>query len=239
MWRWCPTVVVLVTLIPGLAAQDHPRVSLLLPSGIASEAVQIEYFLTGPFGGYGGFVHAESKKASFDIDPFVEGRPAENIKIIAYLPGCEVATLDLTFSGTSVERWLDCFPLGSVSFRGEVLPTSGAREQDGEIEVSYLAMWSHEFYGIADGPVTTIRLGTFRPKRDGKFEATLPDLYQQSILRDGAIEFILRGVKTGNIIAFLRPAEATPNSPNWLRVQAAYPIVQLVTEAQQQQRTTP
>src|SRR5215469_4222920 len=154
MWRWCPTVVVVVTLIPGLAAQDHPKVSLLLPSGIASETVHIEYFLTGPFGGYGRFVQPESMKTSFDIDPFVGGRPAENIKVIAYLPGCEVATLDLTFSGTSVERWLDCFPLGSVSFRGEVLRTSAAWKQDGEIEISYLAMWSHQFYGIADGPVT-------------------------------------------------------------------------------------
>jgi hypothetical protein len=236
MWRWCPTVAVFVTLIPGLAAQDHPKVSFLLPSGIASETVHIEYFLTGSFGGYGGFVHPESKKASFDIDPFVEGRPAENIRIIAYLPGCEVATLDLTFSGTSVERWLDCIPLGSVSFHGEVLPTSAAREQDAEIEISYLAMWSHKFYGIADGPVTTIPLGTVRPNRDGKFDITLPDLYQQAILQDGAIEFILRNVKTRNIVAFLRPA----NSPNWLRVQPSYPIVQLVTEAQEeQQRTRP
>ena len=230
MWRWCHTVVVLLSLIPGLAAQDHPKVSLLLSSGIASEAAHIEYFLTGPFGGYGGLVQPESKKTSFDIDPFVEGRPAENIKIIAYLPGCEVATLDLTFSGTSVERWIDCFPLGSVSFRGEVLPTSVTLKQDEQIEISYLAMWSHEFYGIADGPVTTIRLKTFRLNRDGKFEVRLPDLYQQSILRNGALEFILQDVKTGNIIAFLRPTEATPNSPNWLRLQAAYPIVQLVTE---------
>src|SRR5215472_11617941 len=146
MWRWCPTVVVVVTLIPSLAAQDQPKVSLLLPSGIASETVHIEYFLTGPFGGYGGFVQPESKKTSFDINRFVEGRPAENLKIIAYLPGCEVATLDLTVTGMSVERWLDCLPLGSISFRGEFLTTSAVWEQGGEIEISYLAMWASHFF---------------------------------------------------------------------------------------------
>jgi hypothetical protein len=180
-------------------------------------------------------MRAESKRASVDIDPFVEGQPAKNIKIIAYLPGCEIATLDLTFSGRPVERWLDCYPLGSVSFRGQVLPASATREQNKEIEVSYLALWSHEFFGISDGPVTTIRLGTVRPDRDGRFEITFPDLYKQSSLGNGAIEFILRDVKTGNIIAFLRPAEATADSSRFLSVRASYPIVQLIAEEQQQQ----
>lgn len=234
MWRWSLAIVAVLTLPAFVAAQDPPKVSLFLPSGVSSETVQIEYFLTGSFGGYGGFVRAERKRASYDIEPFVDGRAAENIKIIAYLPGCEIATLDLTFSGTPVERWLDCYPLGSVSFRGHVLPASKTRGENREIEVSYLALWSHEFFGIMDGPVTTIRLGTVRPDRDGKFEIMLPDLYKQSSLGDGAIQFILRDVKTGNIIAFLRPAEATPNS-HLLSVTASYPIVQLIAEEQQQQ----
>ena len=95
-------------------------------------------------------------------------------------------------------------------------------------------MWSYRFFGIFDGPVTTIRLATVRPDRDGKFEIMLPDLYKQSSLGDGAIEFILRDVKTGNIIAFLRPTETTPNS-HLLSVRASYPIVQLIAEEQQQQ----
>jgi hypothetical protein len=228
-------LVAFLTLVPIFAAQDRPKISLALPWGIASETVQIEYFLTGPFGGYGGFVRAERNKASYDIEPFVDGRPAENIKIIAYLPGCEIAALDLTFSGVPVEQWLDCYPLGSVLFRGQVFPASMTRDQNREIEVTYLAMWGHQFFGIFDGPVTTIRLGTVRPHWDGKFEITLPDLYKQSSLRDGAIQFILRDVKTGNIIAFLKPAQTTPNSPNWLSVRASYPIVQLIAEGQLRQ----
>jgi hypothetical protein len=235
MWRGSLAFVALLASVPTVEAQDRPKVLLSLPSEIASEAVQIDYFLTGSFGGYGGFVRAEKKKASFDIEPFVDGRPAGNIKIIAYIPGCEIATLDLTFSGTPIEQWLDCHPLGSVSFRGQLWPASTIQAQSREIEVNYLAMWSHRFFGIADGPVTTIRLGTVRPEWDGKFEIALPDFYRQSILRDGAIQFILRDTKTGNIIAFLQPAETTPNSPDWISVQPTYPIVQFVTKGPLQQ----
>ena len=235
MWRRSLAFVVLLASVLTVKAQDRPKVLLSLPSEIASEAVQIDYFLTGSFGGYGGVLRAEKKKASFDIEPFVDGRPADNIKIIAYLPGCEIASLDLTFSGAPIEQWLDCQHLGSVSFRGQLSPALMIRAQSQEIEVNYLAMWSHRFFGITDGPVTTIRLGTVRPERDGKFEIALPDFYRQSILRDGAIQFILRDTKTGNIIAFLQSAETTPNSPDSISVQPTYPIVQFVAEGQLQQ----
>jgi hypothetical protein len=235
MWRKSLAFVALLTSVPTAEAQDRPKVSLTLPSGVASETVQLYYFLKGPFGGYGGFVRAERKKASYDIEPFVDGRAAEKVKIIAYLPGCGIATLDLTFSGTPIEQRLDCYPIGSVSFRGQLLPALTAPAQSREIEVNYLAMWSHGFFGIADGPVTTIRLGTVRPDRDGKFEIALPDFYKQSSLRDGEIQLILCDPKTGNTIAFLKPAESIPNSPDWLSVQGSYPIVQLIAEGQLQQ----
>ena len=83
MWRRSLALVALLTSVPTVEAQDRPKVLLTLPSGIASETVQINYFLTDPFGGYGGFVRAERKKASYDIEAFVYDRPAENIKIIA------------------------------------------------------------------------------------------------------------------------------------------------------------
>ncbi len=237
MWRKSLAVVTFLTAVQIVEAQYRPKISLVIPSGIASESVQIDYFLTGPFGGYGGFVRAERKRASYDIEPFVDGRPAENIKIIAYLPGCEIAALDLTFSGAPIEQGLDCYPLGSVSFRGQLSPATTTRARSRVIEVNYLAMWSHQFFGISDGPVTTIRLGTVRPDGDGKFEIAIPDFYNQSSLRDGAIQFILRDAKTGNIITFLKPAETTPHSPNWFSVQASYPIVQFIAEGQLRQTT--
>jgi len=223
----------MVALAAAVAAQDRPRVSLALPPETASETVQINYYLIGPFGGYGDFVRPKKQRASYDIEPFVKDRAAENVKIIAYLPGCEITTFDFVFSGTTIERHIDCSPLGSVQLRGQV-SASMTQDEDGEIEANYLAMWAHRFFGISDGFVTTIRLGAVRVDQYGYFEITIPDLYKQSILRDGEIQFILRDPKTKNIIAFLRPAETTPKSPPWLNVQASYPFVELVAQSEQQ-----
>lgn len=234
MWRWSITVVALVVLVATTAGRDRPKVSLVLPDGIASETVQIQYYLTGAFGGSGSFVRPQKQRTSYDIDPFVEGRPAENIKIIAYLPGCEITTLNIAFSGTAVERSIDCSALGSVSLRGQVLPASLSTDQPREIEFNYLAMWAHEFFGIYDGPVTTIPLGSVRLDRDGRFEITVPDLYKKPILRDGGIQFILRDPETKNIVALLRPADTTPKTPPWLSVQASYPFVELVAQSNSQ-----
>jgi hypothetical protein len=235
MWRSSFAFVAFLLSVPIVEAQDHSKVSLRLPPGIASETVQLHDFVRGPFGGYGGFVRAEREKASYEIEPFVEGKPAENVKIIAYLPGCEIATFDLTFSGTPIERWLECYPLGSVSLRGQLLLASTSRTQSLEIEVNYSAMWAYRFFGIFDGPETTIHLGRVRPDRDGNFEIVIPDFYQQSSLREGSIQFILRDAKTRNIIAFLKPTETTPDSPDGLILQASYPMVQLIPAGQLQQ----
>jgi len=235
MWRRCLALVALLTSVSAVEAQVRPKITLILPSGIDSETVQIDYFLAGPFGGYGGLMKAASKKASYDIDPFVDGRPADNVKIIAYLPGCEIVTLDFAFTGTPVEQWLNCYPLGLVSFCGKVAPALTNQARRPEINVIYLAMWSQRFFGISDGAVTTIRLGTAHIERDGKFEIVLPDLFKQSNFQDGALQFFVREPKTGNILAYLKPAEAAPNSPDWLIVQASYPIVRFVEEGNLQQ----
>ncbi len=231
------TVILLGILTFPVAAQNRPKVSLIIPPGIASETVQIEYFREGKFGGSGGFVKALRDTSSYEIEPFVNGQPADGVKVIAYMPGCEVATLDVAFSGEDIERRLDCDPMGSVLFSGEVVAVSAIRQQSAEVEVSYLASWSHSFYGMSDGPVTVLRLGTVRPDTGGKFQITLPDLYQQPLLRDGYLQFILRDVKIGNIIAFLKPSEAKPNFLNEFSLRATYPLVHFAVQKEMRAKT--
>lgn len=75
--------------------------------------------------------------------------------------------------------------------RGQVLPDLITQDEERELEVSYLAEWSARFFGICDGPVTTIGLGAVRVDQHGWFDITLPELYKQPRLRDGEIQFIL------------------------------------------------
>jgi hypothetical protein len=237
MGRGALSIVVLVALAPASAGQERgsqrlPRVSLVLPSGVTSEASQIDYFMVGSFGGYGDFVRTEKNRRTYDIHAAVDGHPAKGIKVVAYLPGCEIATLDIPVLGPTSERRLPCKPLGSLSLRGQIFPVSLTLEQPTEVEVLYLATWAHQFFGISDGLVTTIHLATVVPDGDGQFEVKLPDLHKQTELGDGLYQFLLRHRSTGNIIAFLRPVEAGANADG-LKVGSYYaPVVQFMAERQ-------
>jgi hypothetical protein len=236
MGRFALVIVILVALVSPSTSQDQaskrsPIVSLVLPSGIPSEDVQIDYFMGGSFGGYGDFVRTEKNRLTYNIYASVNGHPAKGIKVIAYLPGCEIATLDIPVLSARSERHLPCKPLASITLLGRILPVSMTLEEPTEVEVSYLAMWDHQFFGISDGMVTTIRLATVVPDDNGRFEVKLPDLYKQK-LGDGLFQFLLRHSITGNIIASLRPLESDTDSDG-LKVRSSYPpVMQFVAEKQ-------
>jgi hypothetical protein len=114
---------------PVIVAQENAQrkssgITLYVPPDIASETVQIKYFMLGPFGGYGGYVTAEKGRVSYDIPASVNGKPAGAVKIIAYLPGCEIAKLEITMQGASEARNLPCKALGRVPLHGRILPVS-------------------------------------------------------------------------------------------------------------------
>ncbi|MCI0351771.1 MAG: hypothetical protein L0Z53_20315 [Acidobacteriales bacterium] len=179
-----------------------PKASLILPADVPSEKVQIDYFLKGPFGGYGSFVRTEKKRTSYEIDVSVEGRSAEVVKVIAYLPGCEIVTLIIPVKAEASIHQLPCKELPSVALQGQIFPVSLTQEQPAEVEVHYVATWSHDFFGLKDGKVTTFRLGSAVPDRDGKITFELPAFYRQDLLKDGYFYFRLL---TGNTVAYLRP----------------------------------
>ena len=200
-----------------VAGPPLPKIALVLPASIPSETVQISYFMSGPFGGYGSGVDAKANLPVYRIDAFLNGRLATNIKVIAYLPGCEIVTLDIPLRGESIERGLLCKPLGSVVLRGQIFPVALTLERQTEVEVRYPL----RFYGIADGSPAVIHLGTVLANENGQFEFQLPDLSKQANLGDGEFLLILRDLKTGNILAFLKPSEAGIESDG-LQIRPSY-----------------
>jgi hypothetical protein len=118
MFRSILHIALLVAAVPVAVAQDSasrqpPRICLSLPSGIPSETVQINYFMIGPFGGYGDFVRTEKGRSAYDIVASVDEKPTANVKVIAYFPGCEIATLEIPMQGTTFPA--PRFPSGSPS----------------------------------------------------------------------------------------------------------------------------
>jgi hypothetical protein len=199
---------------PVLVAQEDtqrqsPSITLYLPPDIASETVQINYFMLGPLGGYGSYVTTEKGRVSYEIPASVNGKPTSAVKIIAYLPGCEIAKLEITMHGASEARTLPCEALGKISMHGRILQVSVAQTPGIEVEINYEADWDHAFLGIGDGMVTRIRVATVVPDEEGQFEVELPDFFKQTNLGKGSFQFMLRNIATRNIIAMLQP-EITP-----------------------------
>jgi hypothetical protein len=223
MFRSILRIALLVAAAQDSASRQAPKISLTLPSDIPSETVQINYFMIGPFGGYGGFVRTEKGRSTYDVVASVDGNAPASVKVIAYLPGCEIATLEIPTQGTTLSRSLSCKPLGRILLRGQISPISIIQDHPpAEVEVEYLAMWGHQFFGIMDGPVTSLHVATVVPDEKGQFEVAVPDFSKQPNLGEGEFQFILRQTTTGNIIAFLRPTSVERGDVG-LKVRPSYP----------------
>ena len=219
--RFCATALGLL-LAPSILYAQEPQPPdmlqflLVLPEGIPLDGVQIQYFASGPQGGDGGFLKAEPEKNAYDLSV-----PGTRVNVIAYMPGCQFDTLELTAEAPTTQE-LDCRPLASVALSGRIAPKGISAGKNVGVEASYLAFWAHEFFGIADGMVDTFKVATAAPDEDGTFELLLPDFADDAVTTrwrmNGRWQFLLREVRTGNILAFLKPTG--PNSE--LEVRSSY-----------------
>lgn len=202
----------------------HAKILIDLPEAIASESASIDYYMTGPFGGYGMQTGLKPNEKTYTIDAAVEDVPAVNVKVIVWIPSCEIVTLTIPIQEEITQRKLSCKPLGAIRFRGQLLSNEVLTDKLREITVDYLAAWSHAFFGITDGMVPQFRIGTAAPNADGSFEITLPDLASQAGMNDANFKLTLREQGTGNILAFLQPVEHSSETHD-LKVLHEYPAV--------------
>ena len=214
-------------LAPGAAAgqpaEAHlPIVSLVLPSAIAPENTAIFYFLIGPFGGYGDFVRTEKERQSYDIAASVDGKPATKIKIIVYMPGCEIVSLDIPLQSEGIEQRPTCKPLPSIPLSGQISPASILDGPPSEVEVVVAGRWSDRFFGTSDGPAAAILIATVTPDKSGHFEVSVPDFARQAELADSVLNFRLLQRDKHNLVAFLNLDEPDNHLPA-LTVRPYYP----------------
>ncbi len=233
--RWAFAILLGMGALQSLASQtsstpDSPSVSISLPPNIPSETVQIVYHLVGPFGGRGGYIKQGVGLHSYEIASSVEGKAATEIRMIVYALGCEIQTFVVPVADDSrVHREFECQPARSVTLSGQIVPNELVRDRNAELIVSYLAFWSHEFFGIVDGAVAEFQLATVTPDANGMFQVDLPqfsaDTEPPSSQRRASLRFMLRDSKTWNVIA----SDLVPELPEFrsedhsLRIQSYYP----------------
>jgi hypothetical protein len=206
-----------------LAAQSLPRVRIALPAIVSTENVQIVYFMTGAFGGYGNFVNVEKGRADYEVVAAVKDVPAKTFKLIAYLPGCQIEIRDERIQFPESTMQLDCIPLAQIRLRGRVAPSSKVHPGD-KVEINYLAEWGFDFFGYADGSVTSFHIADTDLDPDGFFDFSVPDLFAQSGLGEGEFKFLLLEGKSGGFPTNLHPVDGASPFRD-LKVQAIYPSI--------------
>ena len=187
-----------------------PAVSISLPANVPSETVQIRYFMSGSFGGYGGLIEPEPNLTAYEIETSTQGKPANELKILVYAAGCEFQTFELDLSQlTNSKKQFVCDSLPRTRISGEV-PGELMLNENAQLSVHYMAFWANTFFGIKDGMVPDFQLVTATPDADGHFLVDIPDFSADktasSYQEDAGLSFRLRDSKTGNNITFdLKP----------------------------------
>jgi len=221
--------------------ENSPSVSLTIPSGVASETIQISYFLVGAFGGYGGRLDRQAGVQSYQIRASVNGKAATRIKMLAYVPGCRIQTFDFFLVETSdIKEDLVCEILPRVILSGQIIPSDTNRYPNSELSITYMVFWAHEFFGIMDGIVTELHLATVSPDANGKFQVDLPDFTADtttsSFRQNASLHLVLRDSQTMNIIAVNLEPEMSDlmSADHNLRIRPFYPDgLKFVNKAQE------
>jgi hypothetical protein len=194
-----------------LAQQEEPApFEIRLPPEIRSERVQLVYYLTGPFGGYGSLVEPEPERNSYLIGTSVDHQAAETLKVILYAPGCQIVTIAvLSLSELDRSREVSCEDLPPMTFNGRVDLPEALRRRPYEVEITYMPFWQYDFFHIPEGAATMFRLARVSPDERGAFHVQLPnfakDAVTESYHRNAFIRFAAVERDSGNLVCLLTP----------------------------------
>jgi hypothetical protein len=212
--------------LPAKPLADNVFAIHLDPS-VRAASLQVHYFITGDFGGYGGFEFQEGRENWLFIHTEQDGKAAKTFKAVVYAPGCQIVTFSVEDLQTSKrEAAFQCHPLPEIELRGRFARPASVPNQKLQVEFRYLGSWSHTFFGIADGAVLTFAIIKVPVEADGSFRAAVPSFAEDPIsssARDSASFWVLlRDAETGNILAELQPP-APFSFYGHLRIATAYP----------------
>ena len=206
-----------VMILPGLHSRAQPSSSddpirVVLPPGIEPRSCQLQYFLVGSFGGYGGFARRKLNTSQFEIETLHQGAAVKSLKAALYCPGYQLQAITFDSLADAVDRnlQLNPNPLGTVRLLGVVRGLISQNTQGFYVDVDYTPSWVCEFFRLVDCLLGGWRLASVNLDANGRFSATLPDFARDAVIRGyknpGEFAFRIRDQKTGNRLFELKPA---------------------------------
>jgi len=157
-------------------------IRLRFPDGVDLTGLSIQYFLTGPFGGYGSVLSINPAAREQSVDTWREDQQGREIKIIIYCPGYGFRLV--TESGLAARRIgtlpIQLEPLGSVFLAGRIsgLPASPRLT----IEAGYFKDWECAFFNLIDCLQGSITVATSTIADDGTFTLNIPDFLRDPVV---------------------------------------------------------
>jgi hypothetical protein len=197
--------------------------------------MEVRYFLSGAFGGFGGFVREADEDGVYQIPLFVDpqteragekGTPADILNAILYAAGCQFKLLSVDLKATEIRTaTFACTPLPRLTLNGRILPPVPDPE-GANVEILYMASWGHRFFGILDGFVQQFSVGNTRLAADGRFQLEIPDFSKDVVtsqMRDAYLDIlVIEHSGGGQVKIVVPPANLQPASGLGLKILPQY-----------------
>lgn len=236
----CGCLALTVVAATAPSARQHSggdRIIISVPPQLPIVNCEVQYLLTGPFGGVAMHAKWNTTSSAYEIPTVHDGVPAVALKAFLHCPGYHTETITLPSLSPATTRSFRLTPrrLGTIALHGVVrgLPPGG--RQSASVDVAYLASWICEFFGLVDCMLPFWPTAAAPLQNDGTFSVALPDVRHDSGLapfRDAG-EFVFRLVdsKNGKVLYELEAKGEHARSARF-PVRATYPGT-VTFEAQQ------
>jgi hypothetical protein len=198
-----------------------------LDPSVNTEELQVRYFMTGDFGGLGGFQVEQSGEHRIVIQTEEKGMAAKTLKIVFYAPHCQIQTISVDeLSENSRKGNFHCTPLGDLKLQGKFSRSPTTPDRKIEVQILYLGYWGHSFFGIADGIVLSFNIAKSFVEQDGSFQVFLPNFAENGGLppqkENACFSVLVSDADSGYVLAELKPPAALSRARN-LKILPSYP----------------
>lgn len=226
-------IVILLTLAvwEGFGQMIKSPKSLILHLSRDSDpgSLWIEYFLTGTFGGYGGFVKTDSKTWDYKVPVSHDGKFAKNLKVIVNGPNYKAALFDVAKKSFDRGIHLKLERRATVRFSGKVLLPPSISGNGLMVSIGYMEKWMCSFFRSSDCFTVAHPIAFVDLDAEGRFKLDLPNFASDPVIAayadKGEFEFEVRDKKNHKTFYILEPQNVR-KSFRGLPVAVVYPFEQ-------------
>lgn len=223
------TFLFLFVSVPALvfAQSDNQDVfTITVASPIASQDVQIRYYLSGdPSVQQAGSI-AKPNNNQIVIKTGVDGKSARGVRAIVFAPGCQFAAISADDLASN-DRQADfkCQKLATTPLHGKA-DISAFAGKELQVETLYQCNWAGHFFGVAGLAISPFSLGKVKVENDGTFAVDLPDFSSDplwaNLSHNATLTFMLVDASNGERLARLS-APHDLSRGGALKIASSYP----------------